>query len=67
VQAHPDGKFSVQTFQELEKLLMTMPGVTLPYDLALGQMNLPAASSRVSREKTCSKRTLLYPVASYRE
>ena len=30
-------------------------------------MNLPAASSRVSEEKHLFRKTLLYPVASYRE
>src|SRR5271157_231819 len=37
VQFHFDREFSIQTFQEFEKLLMTMPGKTLTNNLTLGQ------------------------------
>ena len=37
MQFYFDGKFSIQTFQEFEKLLMTMPGITLPNHFTLRQ------------------------------
>jgi len=37
VRFHFDREFSIQMFQEFEKLLMTMPGKTLTNDLTLGQ------------------------------
>src|SRR4030042_1101447 len=37
VQFHFDREFSIQTFQEFEKLLMSMPSETLPDDFTLSQ------------------------------